>query len=864
MVSPLSSKQLSALSNMLEINSAMSDLQTRITTGKKINSVFDGAAQYLQSDAMNKRAANLLSVNSQIDLSVSAVTMAQKAIAKLKTDFTTAVGDLRALKGTTAAAGAVAGTRVDETLSGVIGTASGESATVSSTPATMGVQASALRANKKVFGTLAPATATNDGNLGTAALTGTQVLRVELIRANATNNGILANGVQAIDFAAADVGDGSGNLANLTLGDVVRKLNASATLDTAVGGDFRAAIDPDGTLRFSTAAGTTNFKVRIGSVAAGAAAVGSASLITTDLGSSFGVVYNTNTGAGYASVIAGNSTGLTTAEADPATPTVAKVSPPALTSLLNAPARRLYDSDANPTNNTVQWDSASNTVSGGNYGLTAGNTISVAVTERGTKSYVTIPEADLNAVPANATLGDFVSQFNAKALAAGLTTRAVIDPTKGLTFSGPTASTVSFGQGIDAVTANASADTGALNQAFGFSGTPQFSLAVADQAADAASVSLLGTGAGLFQAGDTFSITVTSDDPSRPDTRTISFKATASSPLSFSGFDGSAAKPYEFNTMADLKKAIGTAFNTTQLTADTVRVPGSGAGALASQFQFQLTLKAGYSMEIAQTSNVGDSTVTNAGLSGGLPLLKNATNALDALFGTANGTGAGQLASTIATSSVLSTQENRNLAGMVVSRQENYGGKVTYTRNAALPATAGDPKRASTTQSLARTLSLVANTVEDAALAGQPNILKGATLSTKLSDGDGRIDIALDQPVTTDGLGFGKTGSSFTILGSSLGDDASVDAAIAAFESAIGKLEAYQTSVASSAAALASSKTMNDGLRKVLSDAATAMTSSDATEDAAAMQALSTRFQLATSGLGLLNQSTQLAAQLLR
>jgi hypothetical protein len=864
MVSPLSSKQLSALSNMLEINSAMSDLQTRITTGKKINSVFDGAAQYLQSEAMNKRAATLLNVNSQIDLSVSAVTMAQKAIAKLKTDFTTAVGDLRALKGSNAAAGAVAGTRVDETLSGVIGTASGESASVSSTPATMGVQASALRANKKVFGTLAAATATDNGSLGVAALSGTQVLRFEFIRANAGGNGIAANGVQGIDFAAADVGDGSGNLANLTLGDVVRKLNASATLDTAVGGDFRASIDADGTLRFSTAAGTASFKVRIGSVAAGAAAVGSTSLITTDLGSSFGVTFNTNAGAGYATVIAGTSTGLTAAEADPATPTVAKVAPPAVTALLNAPARRLYDSDATAANNTVQWDSASNAVSGGNYGLTVGNTISVAVTEQGTKSYVAIPAADLNATPADATLSDFVAQFNARALAAGLVTRAVLDPTKGLTFSGPTASTVSFGQGVDATSANASADTGALNQAFGFPGSAQFSLAVADQAADAASISLLGAGAGLFQAGDIFSITVTSDDASRPDTRTISFKATAASPVSYSGFDGTAAKPYEFSTMADLKKAINTAFNTTQVVADAVRVPGSGRDAVASQFQFQLSLKAGYSMEIAQTNNVGDGTASNAGFSGGLPLLKNAANALDTLFGTAHGAGAGQLASAISPSSVLATQENRNLAGTLVSRQENYGGKITYTRNAALPATAGDPKRASTSQSLARTLSLVANTVEDAALAGQPNILKGATLSTRLSDGDGRIDIALDQPVTTDGLGFGKTGSSFTVLSSSLGDDASVDAAIAAFESAIGKLEAYQASIASSAAALTSSKTMNDGLRKVLSDAATAMTSSDATEDAAAMQALSTRFQLATSGLGLLNQSTQLAAQLLR
>lgn len=138
-------------------------------------------------------------------------------------------------------------------------------------------------------------------------------------------------------------------------------------------------------------------------------------------------------------------------------------------------------------------------------------------------------------------------------------------------------------------------------------------------------------------------------------------------------------------------------------------------------------------------------------------------------------------------------------------------------------------------------------------------------MTVKLNDsGDSQLDVALSTGVDTASLGFTMTGNDYTILASSLGNDAAVDTAINVFQAAIDRIDGHTSQLSSSAAMLTNSKTFNESMAKVLTDAAASITSSNATEDAAQMQALSTRYQLATSALGILNQSTQIAAQLLR
>ncbi|WP_293859385.1 hypothetical protein [uncultured Alsobacter sp.] len=854
MVSALSSQQLSALNGLLDMSATMSDLQTRISTGKKINSVFDGATQYLQSQSMNNRSTALLAANKQIDLSVSAVSMAQKGLAKITSDFNSAVSDLRALKGTKAASGAVVGSKIDEVIKGVTGTVTGETMSISTSAGVMGVGASALRANKKLFGTQEEASATSQGNLGLNLPTG-QTLRVELIRANATNNGINNNGVSALDITTATTG--VANLADLTLGDLVRTINTSTVFDAALGtgGNLSASIDQDGTLRFSSN-NSVQFKIRIGTVTTGTStAAGNASQISTDLTSNLGLAFNSASSTGYAATVVGTSTGLTAVEA---TGNFANVVPANLTAGLINANRQIFGAGTPP-----QWDATNNAINYGNYGVTTGNTIAVAVTENGVRTTISVTGAQMNG--ATSTVSDFINAFNTNAVTAGITTRAVYDASKGLTFRNNLASSsISIGQGNDAASAATSATNGTLNRAFGLPGVASLNVDQSLAATDASTISLIGTGAGQFQVGDIFSITVRSDDPVKPDTRTISFRAAASSPASYTGYDGSATKPYEFSTMQDLTKAINTAFGPGQVKADAVKLAGTGQNASASQFQLQLTLTANYSMEIEQTNNVGDNTASSNGTLGGIPLLRNKANALDTLFGTANGTGAGQLASKLGGDTLLSTQDNRNANGAVIAKQENYGAKISYSRNPSTSATTGDPKREAATQSIAKMLNMIAKTVDDSSLVGQANILKGGILTTQLSDGDAKVDIGLTTGVDTTSLGFTMTGTDYDFLTTALGDDAAVDKAIALFQTAIGKVDGHTSTLASSSTLLTNAKTFNDSISKVLTDAATAMTSSNATEDAAQMQATSTRYQLATSALGILNQSNQLAAQLLR
>ena len=874
MVSALSSQQLSALGGLLDLNSTMSDLQTRVSTGKKINSVFDDATKFLLSSRLNDRADALLATNKQIDFGMTAITGAQKALSKLKADFNNAIGDLKTLKGLAEATPASAAVPTNATILGEGRTVGSEVGAVTTSTTDLqkslsgSVSAAAITANKRVFGTTTAASNTANGIMGVTLPAGATGFRV-LVNTGGTAGAAFSAGgtTAAIDITAADVGDGSANLSNLTVADVVRKINASTATSTVFGTGkaLSADVNASGQIAFGqSGGGTTSFRVQIGAVISGTTAPNA---VVADMNTAFGLSAITG---GSAQAAAASQTSTTS----PSATERGTVPPSIATRILTEASRLVFDNDSDATNNGPGYSAAAGfTV--GNYGIGSSNTLTVAVKAAGgATTNLDVTSAAMTAAGFTNTIQGLADFLNTKAATAGLAGfNATIDPlTKQLSIKAGVGSTIGVGTGATSTDSQNNAAVAGSNTAFGLASggaTANFSVG-APSAADASAVSLLGNTLDSFQDGDIFKISVNnSNNPS--DTREIFFQATAAGnvPTSFTATSGNNTNPYKFNNMQQLAQAITTAFNSPQLTADATKVAGTGIGTVGTQFQMNLTLGANYAMDIEQVTNaVGGSSTTPAGAdASGVPNVKNGANAIERIFGQKNDTAVGGIKTTIGAENLLTTIDLRDLSGKLTGREQDYGKKLSYSRIGATAATSGDVKRTAVSDNLTKVLGQIAGVVTDSQVSGQPNILNGATLTIQLSEkGDRSTTIQLAKAVSTGNLGFADAtgGATGYALLQGLGTEADVNAALKAFNDAVSTLDGMSYTLGSQGASIVSWQNFNTSMSTALTTAATGMVSTDTTADSVQLQALSTRYSLATSALGLLNQASQSAVQLLR
>lgn len=93
------STQMSAnLVSLMSVNSEMAGVQDRLATGKKINSVLDGAALYFRAKTLTEKAQAYDPVNANIDAALSNVKVADKAIETMYSNLDsllTTLGDAR-------------------------------------------------------------------------------------------------------------------------------------------------------------------------------------------------------------------------------------------------------------------------------------------------------------------------------------------------------------------------------------------------------------------------------------------------------------------------------------------------------------------------------------------------------------------------------------------------------------------------------------------------------------------------------------------------------------------------------------------------------------------------------------------------
>ena len=67
----ISSNMYQGLASLLDINSQMQDVQTRLSTGKKLNSAADGAVQWLTVSNFQTKVSGLQAVNDGMTTALS-------------------------------------------------------------------------------------------------------------------------------------------------------------------------------------------------------------------------------------------------------------------------------------------------------------------------------------------------------------------------------------------------------------------------------------------------------------------------------------------------------------------------------------------------------------------------------------------------------------------------------------------------------------------------------------------------------------------------------------------------------------------------------------------------------------------------
>ncbi|MGL4323933.1 MAG: flagellin, partial [Beijerinckiaceae bacterium] len=91
----LSSGMCYALSSMSDLDQKINTANTRLATGKKINSALDGAANYFQSQGLADRAKAFSTVRDNISMGLKTIETASKNLGQMKSLLESAQGQLR-------------------------------------------------------------------------------------------------------------------------------------------------------------------------------------------------------------------------------------------------------------------------------------------------------------------------------------------------------------------------------------------------------------------------------------------------------------------------------------------------------------------------------------------------------------------------------------------------------------------------------------------------------------------------------------------------------------------------------------------------------------------------------------------------
>jgi flagellin len=80
MTAALSAQMTANLVSLMSINDSIATTQDRLNTGKKVNSVLDGAAVFFKAQGLSEKAANYDPVNANIKQALNNITVASKAV----------------------------------------------------------------------------------------------------------------------------------------------------------------------------------------------------------------------------------------------------------------------------------------------------------------------------------------------------------------------------------------------------------------------------------------------------------------------------------------------------------------------------------------------------------------------------------------------------------------------------------------------------------------------------------------------------------------------------------------------------------------------------------------------------------------
>ena len=83
------------LVSLLDINSQMQEVQTRLSTGKKLNSAADGAVQWLTVTNFQNRIAGLQSVNDGLTTAISQIKSASTGLTSVRKLLSDTLGQLK-------------------------------------------------------------------------------------------------------------------------------------------------------------------------------------------------------------------------------------------------------------------------------------------------------------------------------------------------------------------------------------------------------------------------------------------------------------------------------------------------------------------------------------------------------------------------------------------------------------------------------------------------------------------------------------------------------------------------------------------------------------------------------------------------
>lgn len=413
--------------------------------------------------------------------------------------------------------------------------------------------------------------------------------------------------------------------------------------------------------------------------------------------------------------------------------------------------------------------------------------------------------------------------------------------------------------------------------------------------------------ANQFQVGDTFAVTMT--DSNTGSTSTRWFRATAAgnvtpglavnrvgTTVTAAGTASDASNPaatadgtteiqaINFNTLGDLQDALGRAFGTNDLQVGiTATKTAQGSGASGNDtFTLGLSLTTALATQSVSFTQVYNNDTQATGTAAnpanitsdqtldasGRPITRGASFDFSSLFGSFANPSSGAALAQQATQGVTSNIVGQNTALTSASKTlTSYTYAPTANAAGALQSALETRRQASDTFKAA--LYNFQNMVNDAALPGFANLLKGETLSIDLNEtGEVRQTIKLGAvDARTLGFGYAVTSDGTVTTGftnSDFNNDTDLDTAIGRTTTALTTLRIRQNAIGAQTNMLQSRLDYNKLNVDNLKTGANDITAADSAEEAANLAALTNRQNYALTNLSITKQAEQSLLQLLR